>query len=467
MSAVIAHGKRMSGYMAGERHQKHRGNAGVIASAHETLHQVETELLAETHGDGLVERLCATRQVFAANGLHAEAQLAASWLPQALLAEGRVGEALVQASRLLVTTALPVTLRLHGGHLAIQDAAFDAATVKSPSAAELLRRVALLCADGAATEAALHARLACCLGEYQAYLVEVGRPCTRAVSPRNPTPAPLDAIRPFFARLAAELEAHWRDCGSPRPSGPRFHLVRALFRGVADPHHATGDAFNMIRASYPGLAVARSHLLEARWHDLSERPARAREHYHRALNAAEATRQQPLCFAAHFHLSHVYRQLGDAQRALLHKAAYCEIQRPWMEALRRQVQADALWPAAAEPPDMPLLPADGPARAEPAYLQRACRHLEADLSAPLDSAALIQAAGVGRRTLETAFRRFRNTTPGRYLRELRLARANELLVTTDLPLRLIREQVGYASASAFSVDYRQRYGVAPSTSRKT
>ena len=52
-----------------------------------------------------------------------------------------------------------------------------------------------------------------------------------------------------------------------------------------------------------------------------------------------------------------------------------------------------------------------------------------------------------------------------YLRRLRMARAADLLATTDLPVKEIGRRVGYGDASQFSKAFKRSYGVCPSKSR--
>ena len=58
-------------------------------------------------------------------------------------------------------------------------------------------------------------------------------------------------------------------------------------------------------------------------------------------------------------------------------------------------------------------------------------------------------------------RRTWNTSAGEHLRELRLTRAEELLVSTDKPLGAIAAAVGYAHASTLTAAFRQRRGKTP------
>jgi transcriptional regulator GlxA family with amidase domain len=79
--------------------------------------------------------------------------------------------------------------------------------------------------------------------------------------------------------------------------------------------------------------------------------------------------------------------------------------------------------------------------------------------------ALLKATGVSRKYLEKKFVRWTNTTPGAYLRNLRLDRARSLLKQSDFPLIQIAMECGFSSASQFSTAYKKRFGLPPSRDR--
>jgi transcriptional regulator GlxA family with amidase domain len=54
-----------------------------------------------------------------------------------------------------------------------------------------------------------------------------------------------------------------------------------------------------------------------------------------------------------------------------------------------------------------------------------------------------------------------------HLQAVRMARATELLATTDLPVKEIGTRVGYDDPSQFSKAFKRTYGVSPSQLRAT
>jgi len=57
------------------------------------------------------------------------------------------------------------------------------------------------------------------------------------------------------------------------------------------------------------------------------------------------------------------------------------------------------------------------------------------------------------------FRRVVGTSPLRYLRQLRIERARQLLEETSLPIKVVMQQAGCTDKSHFSKDFRARFGV--------
>jgi AraC-like DNA-binding protein len=74
-------------------------------------------------------------------------------------------------------------------------------------------------------------------------------------------------------------------------------------------------------------------------------------------------------------------------------------------------------------------------------------------------------AGLSRFHFIRAFRTVAGTTPHQYLRDRRLERARELLVTTPLPITEICDAVGFQSLGSFSTLFRRATGENPAAYR--
>jgi LacI family transcriptional regulator len=70
-------------------------------------------------------------------------------------------------------------------------------------------------------------------------------------------------------------------------------------------------------------------------------------------------------------------------------------------------------------------------------------------------------AGVSRRVLERRFVELLDRTPADEIRRVRLERARQLLVETDMPLSQVAEVAGFSSQAYFSDLFRRQAGIAP------
>ena len=92
--------------------------------------------------------------------------------------------------------------------------------------------------------------------------------------------------------------------------------------------------------------------------------------------------------------------------------------------------------------------------------------MEAHLAEPLALARVADAVGVSARGLQRAFRRELGETPTEWLRGRRLSRAETLLRAAEPGSTTVTEiamQCGFFHPGEFSVTFRERFGVSPST----
>ncbi|GAA4832135.1 hypothetical protein GCM10023201_20170 [Actinomycetospora corticicola] len=104
--------------------------------------------------------------------------------------------------------------------------------------------------------------------------------------------------------------------------------------------------------------------------------------------------------------------------------------------------------------------------AEPASVRRAVEFIDAHAAQDIDITRIAEAAGVGVRGLQAAFRRHRGTSPTAYLRRVRLQGAHRDLVAADptpgVTVASVAAQWGFAHPGRFSVEYRAAFGHSPS-----
>lgn len=96
---------------------------------------------------------------------------------------------------------------------------------------------------------------------------------------------------------------------------------------------------------------------------------------------------------------------------------------------------------------------------------RALKYLEVHSSKPLRASALAGQLGMGEAHLRRIFRSAYGKTPRRYLTEVRMRRAGELLRTTSLGIKQIAHEVGYTSVTMFDRVFRGFFGATPSEYR--
>jgi AraC-like DNA-binding protein len=109
---------------------------------------------------------------------------------------------------------------------------------------------------------------------------------------------------------------------------------------------------------------------------------------------------------------------------------------------------------------------DGATRAEPATVRRAVDFIDTNADRPIGVTEIAEAARLGVRGLQVAFRRHRETTPMAYLKRVRMERAHRDLQAGD-PRRgdtvaAVAARWGFTNPGSFAVQYRHLHGRSPS-----
>ena len=100
-------------------------------------------------------------------------------------------------------------------------------------------------------------------------------------------------------------------------------------------------------------------------------------------------------------------------------------------------------------------------------LSQVIQTMEGNIEDPLSPADLADQVGMSTRQLERLFRRYLNRSPKRYYMELRLQKARNLLMQTDMSVINVALACGFASPSHFSKCYRSHYNTTPYRERGT
>ncbi|MFC5697752.1 AraC family transcriptional regulator [Pseudomonas sp. GCM10022186] len=104
----------------------------------------------------------------------------------------------------------------------------------------------------------------------------------------------------------------------------------------------------------------------------------------------------------------------------------------------------------------------------PACLRRAMAFIDEQAGQPLTLAAIAAAAHCSVRTLQRAFRQWRDIGVMRYVKEVRLQRVREALLEPEQAASIteIASRWGFVHLGQFAVDYRKAYGERPSDTRR-
>ena len=87
--------------------------------------------------------------------------------------------------------------------------------------------------------------------------------------------------------------------------------------------------------------------------------------------------------------------------------------------------------------------------------------MEDNIEEPISALTIARTHGMSLRQMERLFRRYLNSSPKRFYMEIRLQRARNLLLQTEMTLLDIAMACGFGSPSHFSKCYRLRYNMTP------
>lgn len=102
----------------------------------------------------------------------------------------------------------------------------------------------------------------------------------------------------------------------------------------------------------------------------------------------------------------------------------------------------------------------------PAPLQKAVELMLANIETPLGMQEIARLAGLRLRRMERMFRAHLDASPGHFYRSLRLERARDLLLHTNLSALEIGVLTGFSSSSHFAMAYQRHYGMRPTDARR-
>ena len=116
-------------------------------------------------------------------------------------------------------------------------------------------------------------------------------------------------------------------------------------------------------------------------------------------------------------------------------------------------------------PQGDLLGSVGASHARLGQVSRALRFIHANFERPLDVADLAREAHMSASTFFEAFKAVTSLSPLQYLKEIRLNHARQRIVWEGTSVTTAAGDVGYASTSQFSREFKRRFGRSPRDER--
>jgi AraC-like DNA-binding protein len=135
-------------------------------------------------------------------------------------------------------------------------------------------------------------------------------------------------------------------------------------------------------------------------------------------------------------------------------------------AYRRYLRLVGAWNRHAQvsSADMPATVRKRPL--EPFFLKSADRFILEHIGEAVPVGRLAKHCGVNQRTLEKAFTDLRGLTPVAHMRNLRLDHARRALDDDHASVAEVAARYGFRSTTTFALEYRKRFGIAPSRTKR-
>ena len=99
------------------------------------------------------------------------------------------------------------------------------------------------------------------------------------------------------------------------------------------------------------------------------------------------------------------------------------------------------------------------------HMAAAIELMRANLDAPISPSVIASEIGISARQLERLFGKYLNSSPKKYYMEMRLERAQHLLVQTEMSVIDVATACGFESSGHFARVYRTAFGVTPMMQR--
>jgi len=100
-----------------------------------------------------------------------------------------------------------------------------------------------------------------------------------------------------------------------------------------------------------------------------------------------------------------------------------------------------------------------------ASVQAVIEHMRRNLDQPIERDRLAEVAGMSRAQFHRVFTRATGCSPVRFLRNIRLRLAQQMLISTGEPVKAVARRCGYEDVFVFSKAFKRHAGLSPSAYR--
>lgn len=428
--------------------------------------QTDAQIDREHYAIDAIERLDTAEEIFAVNGRKDQVRLAAAYRPHLLIARADFGATVSASIKVFDDQTFPAPLRIRAGVAAMLAIG---QTLQLQDARAFVASFERLCKATSPDEDVLAGLAALGRNRIFSALSEAGIASALKNCAESPPIRSRESLRALAADVACDLDAAWRASGIAQLRHVGLPATLTWARCIADEQINVEASLAAARMSNPLSWPLTVLVLEGQIHCWRGDHDRAIAVLTRAIERARMGRVLHKEAIAHFEIAQAFTFNRQFDRACTHMLQYCRILQTNLERSNVHV-ASVTSPRAARSANSHGLhvPTDQVRhmQAEPPYLKRACRFVEQHLHEDLSMNDIVTASGASRRSLELAFRKLRGVSPIEFLKVTRLEQASKLLSSTDWSIGQVRDAVGYRRASAFSIDFRKRFGISPMSARK-
>jgi AraC-like DNA-binding protein len=99
-------------------------------------------------------------------------------------------------------------------------------------------------------------------------------------------------------------------------------------------------------------------------------------------------------------------------------------------------------------------------------IRQACFEMREDMGSQIDFEDYALQNNIGYSYFRKMFKQYTGTAPGQYHLDLKIRRAREMLVSTDMSIKEIAYELGFNSIHYFSRTFRKKTGSSPTEIRK-